>query len=129
MTPHPGLLQANIDFLPADAAELEFSITAAIETNDVQALWDRSIIVGLAHAKVADSITFGRLISLIENKFSKEINKPAYRQAIKDSPLFDSTAELNRAYELDLHRHYQRSGYWDQEPNRHVDKNHDKLGQ
>ena len=40
------------------------------------------------------------------------------RQAIQDSPLFDSTAELNRQYELDLHRHYQRSSYWDQEFNR-----------
>ena len=40
------------------------------------------------------------------------------RLDIQSSPLFDSTAELNRQYELDLHRHYQRSGYWDQEPNR-----------
>ena len=49
------------------------------------------------------------------------------RQAIQGSPLFDSTAELNREYELELHRHYQRSGYSDQEPIRAVSKNHDKF--
>jgi hypothetical protein len=49
------------------------------------------------------------------------------RQAIKDSPRFDSTAELNRAHEVDLYKHYQRSAYWETEPSRERAKNHDRL--
>jgi hypothetical protein len=49
------------------------------------------------------------------------------RQAIKGSPCFDSTAELNRQHEMDLYKHYQRPIYWDKEPKRGVAKNHDKL--
>jgi hypothetical protein len=37
------------------------------------------------------------------------------RQAIKDSPRYESTAELNRQHEIDLHRHYERHAYWDKE--------------
>lgn len=44
-----------------------------------------------------------------------KVNLKLSRQAIQDSPLFESTAELNRQYELDLYRHYQHSGYWEQE--------------
>jgi hypothetical protein len=49
------------------------------------------------------------------------------RQAIKASPGFDSTAELNHRHEMELHQHYQRSGYWEKEPTREMAKNHDKL--
>lgn len=37
------------------------------------------------------------------------------RDAIKDSPSFDSTAELNRRQEAALYRHYQRPSYWELE--------------
>jgi len=40
------------------------------------------------------------------------------RQAIKASPEFNSTSELNRQHEMDLHKHYQRCGYWEQERER-----------
>lgn len=49
------------------------------------------------------------------------------RQAIKSSPAFDSTAELNRRHEADLYEHYQRSAYWEKEPSRDIAKDHDKL--
>jgi hypothetical protein len=55
------------------------------------------------------------------------VNLNLTRQAIRDSPLFDSTAELNRQYEMDLYRHYQQSAYWDQEPRRNTAKNHDSY--
>ncbi len=55
-----------------------------------------------------------------------KVNINLSRQAIKDSPSFDSTAELNRLYEMDLYRHYQRSAYWDQEPGRDSARIHDK---
>jgi hypothetical protein len=61
-------------------------------------------------------------ISWADSKVNINLN----RQAVKDSPAFDSTAELNRQYEMDLHRHYQRSAYWDQEPSRDSAKIHDK---
>jgi uncharacterized protein YrrD len=38
------------------------------------------------------------------------------RQTIKSSPIFNSTTELNRQDEMELHQHYQRSAYWEQEP-------------
>jgi uncharacterized protein YifN (PemK superfamily) len=34
------------------------------------------------------------------------------RQAIKDSPLYDSSVTLNREYETRLHGHYGEQGYW-----------------
>ncbi len=37
------------------------------------------------------------------------------RQAIQESPRFDSSSELNRQQELDLYRHYERPNYWEQE--------------
>lgn len=49
------------------------------------------------------------------------------REAIKASPGFDSTAELNRQYELALHHHYQQSAYWENEPTRGLAKDHAKF--
>jgi hypothetical protein len=37
------------------------------------------------------------------------------RQAVKDSPRYDSTGQLNRKLETGLYRHYERSGYWSEE--------------
>jgi len=34
------------------------------------------------------------------------------QQAVKDAPLYDSTARLGRTQEIDLHKHYGRPGYW-----------------
>lgn len=34
------------------------------------------------------------------------------REAIKDSPEFTDESLLTRDYEIDLHRHYKREGYW-----------------
>jgi hypothetical protein len=34
------------------------------------------------------------------------------RAAVKNSPEYDPTMPLDRAYEEQLHRHYNRSGYW-----------------
>jgi hypothetical protein len=51
-------------------------------------------------------------ISWPESKVIVSLN----RQAIKDSPRFESTAELNRQHETDLYRHYERPAYWDKEP-------------
>jgi uncharacterized protein YrrD len=50
------------------------------------------------------------------------------RQAVKASPRFDSTAELNRQLEMDLFHHYQQPAYWDNEPSLRLTKNHDKFG-
>lgn len=49
------------------------------------------------------------------------------RQAVKSSPRFDSTAEMNRQHELDLFHHYQLPAYWDSEPKPNGEKNHDKF--
>ena len=57
-----------------------------------------------------------------------KVNIDLDRQAIQGSPLFDSTAELNRQYEMDLYRHYRHSAYWDQESSRetpHIRDTHD----
>ncbi|MFZ4625275.1 MAG: PRC-barrel domain-containing protein [Rhodoferax sp.] len=37
------------------------------------------------------------------------------QQSVKDSPRFDSTAELNRQRETEIHQHYGRPNYWDKE--------------
>jgi len=34
------------------------------------------------------------------------------REAIKDSPEYTEKSLLTRDYELGLHRHYNRKGYW-----------------
>jgi uncharacterized protein YrrD len=34
------------------------------------------------------------------------------RDSVKNSPQYDSTVELNREYEDQLHRYYQRTAYW-----------------
>jgi hypothetical protein len=34
------------------------------------------------------------------------------RQAVKDAPPYDSTTQLNRVQETDIHEHYGRRGYW-----------------
>jgi hypothetical protein len=62
-------------------------------------------------------------ISWADSKVSVNLD----RLAIKGSPRFDSTAELNRQLEMDLHKHYQRSAYWEQEPSREMTKSHDKF--
>ena len=49
------------------------------------------------------------------------------RQAVKASPRFDSTAEMNRQHEMDLFQHYQQPAYWDSEPKVKAQKNHDKF--
>jgi hypothetical protein len=38
------------------------------------------------------------------------------REAIKQSPEFTEKSLITRDYEVELHRHYQRPGYWDDEP-------------
>jgi len=40
------------------------------------------------------------------------------RQAVKDAPSYDSTAELDRKREVSLHEHYGRPGYWAAEEKR-----------
>jgi len=37
------------------------------------------------------------------------------QQRVKDSPRFDSSAQLNRLQETAIHQHYQRPTYWEQE--------------
>jgi len=51
-------------------------------------------------------------ISWAESKVLVNLN----RQAVKDSPRFESTAGLNRQHEMDLYRHYERTAYWEKEP-------------
>jgi sporulation protein YlmC with PRC-barrel domain len=34
------------------------------------------------------------------------------RQAVKDAPPYDSAVTLDREKEIDLHKHYERAGYW-----------------
>jgi hypothetical protein len=40
------------------------------------------------------------------------------RQAVKDSPPYDSKVQLTREQETELHLHYGRSGYWGAEEKR-----------
>jgi hypothetical protein len=40
------------------------------------------------------------------------------QQAIKDSPRFEASEELNRTHEADLYRYYDRPTYWEREHNR-----------
>jgi len=47
-------------------------------------------------------------VSWINEKVSIDLT----RQAIKDAPLYDSTAQLNREHELGIYNHYGRIGYW-----------------
>jgi hypothetical protein len=63
-------------------------------------------------------------ISWADSKVTVNLN----RHAIKDSPRFDSTAELNRQHEMDLYRHYERLAYWAKEPSRGMTKNLDMFG-
>jgi hypothetical protein len=37
------------------------------------------------------------------------------RQAVKDAPAYDPSASLSREQESDIHRHYGRSVYWEDE--------------
>jgi hypothetical protein len=57
---------------------------------------------------------------------ASKVNVNLNRQSIMDSPRYESTAELNRQYEMDLYRHYQRSAYWDTEPGTGTAKIHSK---
>lgn len=43
------------------------------------------------------------------------------RQAVKDAPPYDSAAELDRKFEVRLHRHYSRPGYWTAEEQRETE--------
>lgn len=49
------------------------------------------------------------------------VNLP--REAIKQSPGYTEEFLITRDYEAGLHRHYDRPGYWDEEP---VDKKHSR---
>jgi hypothetical protein len=40
------------------------------------------------------------------------------RQAVKDAPPYDSTAQLDRTQEIGIHEHYGRPGYWTAEVKR-----------
>jgi len=43
------------------------------------------------------------------------------RQAVKDAPPYDSTAQLDRTQEMDMHEHYGRPGYWTAEAKREAE--------
>lgn len=45
--------------------------------------------------------------------------------AVKQCPAFDSSSELNRQQEMDFYRHYDRPGYWENEPSRSVQLEND----
>jgi hypothetical protein len=46
------------------------------------------------------------------NWFESTVTVALSRGAIKESPPFESTAELDREQEVGLYKHYDRSGYW-----------------
>ena len=46
------------------------------------------------------------------------------RQAVKDAPPYDPTAQLDRMQETGLHEHYGRPGYWATEPKREAPVSH-----
>jgi uncharacterized protein YrrD len=62
-------------------------------------------------------------ISWADSKVIVNLN----RQAIKDSPRFDSTTELNRQHEVDVYRHYKSPAYWNKEPSLGMTKNLDMF--
>lgn len=84
MTPPPSnaLIQAALDVMPKDAAETEFAIASAVATGDVQSLWQADVIHGLA---ALDNINYGRLRSLIDNKFRRDLSPQLYNLAVKDA--------------------------------------------
>ncbi len=43
---------------------------------------------------------------------SETVSVELSRSAIQDSPVYDPEAVLDRAWELRLHQHYRRTGYW-----------------
>jgi len=43
------------------------------------------------------------------------------RQAVKDAPPYDATAQLNRTQEMGIHEHYGRPGYWAAEATREAE--------
>ena len=45
------------------------------------------------------------------------------RQAVQSSPRFESTEQLNRQYEMDLYRHYERPTYWERETAKTTNEN------
>jgi sporulation protein YlmC with PRC-barrel domain len=47
------------------------------------------------------------------------------RQAVKDAPVYDPTAQLDREQEIDIHSHYGRAGYWAEAPRRDTDISRD----
>lgn len=44
-----------------------------------------------------------------------EVTLDLLQQSVKDSPRFESSAELNRLQETAIHQHYQRPAYWEKE--------------
>jgi hypothetical protein len=42
-----------------------------------------------------------------------EISVKLTRDAIKDAPVFDPSVKLTREMEIEIHRHYGRTGYWE----------------
>ena len=46
------------------------------------------------------------------NWFESTVTVALSRAAVKESPHFESTAELDREQEVGLYKHYDRSGYW-----------------
>ncbi len=62
-------------------------------------------------------------ISWADSTVSVNLN----RHAVKSSPRFDSTAELNRQNEMDLFTHYEQPAYWDSEPKPAAEITHDKF--
>jgi hypothetical protein len=61
------------------------------------------------------------------NWADSKVSVGLHRQAIKDSPRFDSSAELNRQHEVDLYAHYQLPTYWGKESTGGSAKTHDKF--
>ncbi|MFT5390438.1 MAG: hypothetical protein ACI8PT_000623 [Gammaproteobacteria bacterium] len=51
------------------------------------------------------------------------------RQAVKDAPPYDSTAQLDRTQEMGIYEHYGRPGYWAAEAKREVAPGSSKEGQ
>lgn len=47
------------------------------------------------------------------NPDESPVSVKVLREKIKQSPEYTDTCELNRAYEEQLHHHYERKGYWD----------------
>jgi hypothetical protein len=47
---------------------------------------------------------------------SKTVAVDLSRETVKQGPEYDPAALLNREYEVRLHKHYRRRGYWEDVP-------------